>query len=164
MITVRLDKTKHNRDQFDCGVVVLNNYLKAMASQQAQKDNTRTFVLEDEVDSSIILGFYTLTMVPIDLKNLPEKLQKKHHAASIAGLIARLAVDKHYTRQGFGELLLIDALRRLLDASELVAFPFVVVNAKDGAVGFYEKFGFTLFVDSLNKLYITISDVRVTIA
>ncbi|WP_020558710.1 GNAT family N-acetyltransferase [Thiofilum flexile] len=163
MITVRLDKAKHNRDQFDCGVVVLNNYLKTMASQQAQKDNTRTFVLEDETYASVIIGFYTLTMISVDLKNLPEKLQEKHHTANTAGLIARLAVDKRYTGKGFGELLLIDALKRLLEASELVAFPLVVVDAKDGAIGFYEKFGFTSFIDSLNKLYLTINDIRVSI-
>jgi hypothetical protein len=44
----------------------LNNYLKIMASQQAKKDNTRTFVLEDDNDNSHIIAFYTLTMTPID--------------------------------------------------------------------------------------------------
>ncbi len=47
-----------------------------MASQQAKKDNTRTFVLEDDNDNSHVIGFYTLTMTPIDLKALPDKLQK----------------------------------------------------------------------------------------
>ena len=39
MKTVLLDKTKHNRNGFDCGIETLNNYLKVMASQQAKKDN-----------------------------------------------------------------------------------------------------------------------------
>ena len=164
MQTVKLDKTIHNREQFDCGVAALNTYLTSMASQQAQRDNTRTFVLEDETDSSIIIGFYTLTVIPIDLKALPSKLQKRHHTAHTGGLIARLAVDKRYTKQGFGEWLLVDALTRLLEASELVAFPLIVVDAKEGAAGFYEKFGFTSFLDTPHKLYLTISDLRLTLS
>ena len=78
MITIQLDKKKHNRNRFDCGVDVLNNYLRIMANQQSSKDNTRTFVLEDETNPSYIIGYYTLTMTSIDLNSLPIKLQKKH--------------------------------------------------------------------------------------
>ncbi|WP_280522915.1 GNAT family N-acetyltransferase [Photobacterium iliopiscarium] len=79
------------------------------------------------------------------------------------GLIARLAVDHRYKGQGFGEWLLIDALRKLLMASETVAFPVVIVDAKDGAEDFYEKYGFTAFKDADNKLFITIADIRASI-
>lgn len=163
MMTVKLNKATHDRQQFDCGVESLNNYLKVMASQQSQKDNTRTFVLVEEQNSARIIGYYTLTMTPIDLSALPDKLQKKHHNASSGGLIARLAIDKRYAKQGNGEWLLIDALNRLLQASETVAFPVVIVDAKDGAIGFYEKFGFTPFLDSTNKLFLTIADIRANI-
>ena len=141
----------------------LNNYLKVMASQQAKKDNTRTFVLEDDRDGSYIIGFYTLTMTPIDLKALPDKLQKKHQSSTSGGLIARLAVDDRYKRKGFGEWLLIDALRKLLAASDSVAFPVVIVDAKDGAKNFYERYGFQVFQDAENKLFITIADVRASL-
>ncbi|EIC2298968.1 GNAT family N-acetyltransferase, partial [Vibrio cholerae] len=109
MNTVLLDKDKHDRNRFNCGIEALNNYLKVMASQQAKKDNTRTFVLEDDNNSAYIIGFYTLTMTPIDLKALPDKLQKKHQSSTSGGLIARLAVDDRYKGKGFGEWLLIDA-------------------------------------------------------
>ncbi|GAD78232.1 GNAT family N-acetyltransferase [Vibrio ezurae] len=161
--TVLLEKAKHDRKRFNCGTEALNNYLKVMASQQAKKDNTRTFVLEDENDNTHIIGFYTLTMTPIDLKALPEKLQKKHQSSTSGGLIARLAVDDRYKGRGFGEWLLIDALRKLLTASDSVAFPVVVVDAKDGATQFYEHYGFTPFQDADNKLFITISDIRVSL-
>ena len=163
MMTVKLDKATHDRQHFDCGVESLNNYLKVMANQQSQKDNTRTFVLVEEQNSARVIGYYTLTMTPIDLSALPDKLQKKHHNASSGGLITRLAIDKRYAKQGYGEWLLIDALNRLLQASETVAFPVVIVDAKDGAIGFYEKFGFTPFQDSTNKLFLTIADIRASI-
>jgi GNAT superfamily N-acetyltransferase len=163
MNTVLLDKAKHDRNQFNCGIEALNNYLKVMASQQSKKDNTRTFVLEDDNDSSHIIGFYTLTMTPIDLKALPDKLRKKYQSSTSGGLIARLAVDDRYKGKGFGEWLLIDALRKLLAASDSVAFPMVFVDAKDGAKHFYERFGFQSFKDEENKLFITISDVRASL-
>ena len=76
MNTAQLEKSKDDRNRFDCGITALNNYLKVMASQQAKKDNTRTFVLEDEQCLRHIIGYYTLTMTPIVIKDLPPKLQK----------------------------------------------------------------------------------------
>jgi GNAT superfamily N-acetyltransferase len=163
MNTVLLDKTKHDRNRFNCGVESLNNYLKVMANQQALKDNSRTFVLEDDNNSSHLIGFYTLAMTPIDLKVLPQRLQKKHHSSTSGGLIARLAVDKRYKGKGFGGWLLIDALHKLLAASDSVAFPVVIVDAKDGAKHFYEAYGFQAFHNAQNKLFITIADVRTSL-
>lgn len=164
MLTVKLDKQKHNHKQFYCGVDTLNNYLQMMASQQSNKDNTRTYILEDESIPQKIIGYYTLTMIPVDFSSLPDKLQKKHHNSQTSGLIARLAVDKHYVGSGYGEWLLIDALKKMLSASKTVAFPIITVDAKDGAVSFYQKLGFTAFLDTPNKLFITMADVRKILA
>ena len=163
MISIPLDKKKHDRNGFDCGVEALNNYLRVMANQQSSKDNTRTFVLEDDARPELIIGYYTLTMTTIALDALPTKLQQKHQNADAGGLIARLAVDKRYVKRGFGEWLLIDALKKLLAASELVAFPLIIVDAKDGATAFYEKLGFTAFLDQPNKLFITLANVRASL-
>lgn len=163
MNTVLLDKEKHDRYRFNCGIESLNNYLKVMASQQAKKDNARTFVLVDDKDNTHIIGFYALTMTRLDLKALPERLLKKHQSSSSGGLIARLAVDDHYKRKGFGEWLLIDALRKLLTASDSVAFPVVIVDAKDGAKHFYKHYGFREFQDTESKLFISIADIRASL-
>ena len=160
MQTVLLDKSKHDRQRFDCGVEPLNHYLKLMASQQAKKDNTRTFVLEDAAYPQQMMGFYTLTMTLLDVSALPVALQKKHQSATSAGLIARLVVDRRYQGQKLGEWLLVDALKKLLQASDMVGFPLVVVDAKDGAKPFYEKYGFTAFTDDAHKLFMTVADIR----
>jgi GNAT superfamily N-acetyltransferase len=160
MKTVLLDKAKHDKNQFNCEITALNNYFKAMASQQAKKDNSRTFVLVDSSNSSQVIGFYTLTMTPIELDSLPSRQQKKHQSSTSGGLIARLGVDKRYKGQGFGEWLLIDALAKLLSASDSVAFPVIIVEAKDGSKLFYKKYGFTAFKYDESKLFITIAKVR----
>ena len=160
MRTVSLNKIDHDRKRFDCGVKALNNYLQMMANQQSKKDNTRTFVLEDEVNPKYIVGYYTLTMITIDLTSLPSNLQKKHQNSTSSALIARLAVDKRYHKKGFGEWLLVDALIKLLNASDSVAFPLIVVDAKEGALDFYKRFGFVSFFDEDSKLFITVDSVR----
>jgi len=160
MFTVTLNAKKHNRNSFDCGVEALNNYLKLTANQQSNKDNSRTYVLEDKEDSSSIVGFYTLTMATIDLSSFPSKLQKRHQHNNAVALIARLAVDKKYMKNAIGSWLLIDALKKLLNASNTVGFPLVLVDSKDGISGFYEKYGFKKFEDNSNKLFISIADIR----
>ncbi len=164
MITVPLDKNKHDRKRFNCTVEPLNKYLKLMAQQQAIKDNTRTFVLEDEQQPEYIIGYYTLTMTSLNLSALPQKLQKTHQNVQAAGLIARLAVDRRYVKQGYGEWLLIDALNKFIVANNTVAFPIILVDAKEGVSQFYEKMGFTAFLDTSNKLFMTLADVRKSLA
>lgn len=160
MQSIQLNKKRHERQNFDCGVEALNNYLKLMANQHSIKDNSRTYLLEDSKNANQIIGFYTLTMVSIDLSLLPKNLQKKHHNNYSAGLIARLAVDKRYAKKGFGAWLLVEALKKLLMASDTVGFPMIVVDAKEGSSTFYEQFGFTPFIDEENKLFISVADVR----
>lgn len=155
-----LDKARHDRTSFDCGIPALNHYLKIMASQQSSKDNSRTFVLETDQPTHNIIGFYTLTMTLVDLSGLPPRLQKKHQSATSAGLIARLAIDQRHAGKRLGEGLLIDALKRLLQASDEIGFPLVIVDAKDGAHAFYQKYGFNPFQHQPNKLFMTIADIR----
>ncbi len=160
MNSVALDKNIHNRKEFDCGVNELNNFLKLTANQQSNKDNSRTYVIEDKNDKSIIIGFYTLTMIGVELNLFAKKLEKKHNSNTSVGLVARLAVSKRYKNRGVGSWLVVDALLKLLNASEIVGFSLIVVDAKDGKKSFYEKFGFQSFKDEKNKMYISVADIR----
>ncbi len=164
MNSVALDKKIHNRKEFNCGVDELNNFLKLTANQQSNKDNSRTYVIEDKNDKSIIIGFYTLTMINIDINLFSNKLEKKYNSNNSTGLIARLAVSKRYKKRGVGSWLVVDALLKLLNASEIVGFSMIIVDAKDGKKSFYEKFGFQSFKDEKNKMYISVADVRKSFA
>lgn len=160
MKIVNLDSKKHNRKRFDCKVDALNNYLKNIANQHSKKDSARSYILEDEENNSFIVGFYTLSMTTLDVANLPKSLQKSFPHTKSVGLIARLAVDDRYKANGYGAWLLVNALLKLLEASDIVGFPVIVVDAKDGAKSFYKKFGFVEFFDEKERLFITIDTVR----
>ncbi len=144
-MTLRIEEIskKHNRRKFDCGKSALNEFLKKIARQSSQAMATRTYVLiEDEVDPTEILGYYTL--LPSTLV-FPQghPLQKRFPSDPPVYRLARLAVDNSVKGYGLGAYLLIDCLRRAVDASMSVGGIGCVVDAKDAdSKRFYEKFGF----------------------
>jgi len=160
MTTFALDTNKHNRKNFDCGVESLNNYFKLIANQQSNRDNSRTYVLQEKNNETHVVGFYTLTMASINLDSLSLALQKKHKSSNSVALLARLAVDKNFANKGIGSWLLVDALKKILNASDTIGFPLVVVDAKDGVASFYKKFGFEVFKDDKTRLFISIAKIR----
>jgi ribosomal protein S18 acetylase RimI-like enzyme len=65
-----------------------------------------------------------------------------------------LARDEKRRGQGFGDLLLADAIRRILSASEEIAVFAIIVDAKnDAASQFYQSFGFTPFPSNPKRLF-----------
>ncbi|MGX3067383.1 GNAT family N-acetyltransferase [Ursidibacter arcticus] len=151
-----LDPKCHQRKDFDCGNLSLNRFLQQMASQQATKDTARTYVLLDPQNPTEILGFYTLTMTRLELAELPEILQKQAKFPLSAGLLARLAVDKKHQQKGYAKILLRDALKNLYQASQIIGFPIIVVDAKDGVIDFYQKYGFIPIQQNANRLYLMV--------
>jgi GNAT superfamily N-acetyltransferase len=147
---------KHDRVVFSCGNDALDTYLKKRASQEAKKKIATTFVMADRQTSAII-GYYTLSATSILLADLPDetarKLPKYPHVP--ATLLGRLAIDGRYQGRGYGELLIIDALRRALQATTEVASYAVVVDAiNERARSFYEHYGFYAFPNRTLRLFL----------
>ena len=55
---------------------------------------------------------------------------------------------------------MIDALLRLLHASKMVAFPIIVVDAKESVKEFYKQYGFIEFNDISNRMFIAVKSVQ----
>lgn len=150
----QLDKNQHDRNDFDCGKVELNNYLKQTAGQHDKKYLSKTFVLTSEGAPSKIKGYVTLAPIQVNLGELPPQIAKPYPKDPTCALIGRLAVDRRYQRQGFGEILLLDAIQKIVKASEIVPHPMIIVDAKDiPAKEFYMGLGFTPFPNNSMKLY-----------
>lgn len=147
---------RHDRESFSCEDEQLNRYLQKQANQDRKRNIAAPFVLVDE-GSTRILGFYTLSALGINSEELPDRITRKlpSYPQIPATLLGRLAVDESYSGQGFGKLLLMDALLRSLNQAREIAPHAVVVEAKnDAAVAFYRKYGFELFPDKPHRLYI----------
>lgn len=154
-----LDKS-FDRSSFDCGEDQLNNFLKAKARQNQSLNFNKTFVAIQTGDKAKrVLGFYSLSMGEIELTSLPENLSKKlpKHPVPVARM-GRLAVDNSTKGQGLGKFLLVDAMKRVQSASELVGVYALLVDAKDNnAKSFYKKYGFIELADEPMALFLPLT-------
>jgi ribosomal protein S18 acetylase RimI-like enzyme len=74
--------------------------------------------------------------------------------------VSSLAVDNNFQGQGLGEVILIDAFKKALDATKQVASLALVVEAIDeNAVRFYQKYGFLQFKQHPNRLYLSMKSI-----
>lgn len=156
-----LDKKVHDRNKFDCGEPALNNYLKQVSGQHDNKDLARTFVLTSHQNTSQIKGFYSLALCKVELNELPKSIAKKFPNEVFCTLIGRLAVNNQHQGQGFGNSLLIDAITKAVDSSDLVPKPMIIVEAKNERVKeWYKDFGFAEFPRTPNKLFMSQKEAK----
>jgi GNAT superfamily N-acetyltransferase len=151
----------HKKAEFSCGTSLLDNYLHTQAKQDVKRKLAACFILAD--DQNRVKGYYTLSSAAIPRVILPENVIKKLPPSYVdlpATLMGRLAVDQAYRKQGLGEMLLMDALKRSYDASVTsVGSMAVVVDPIDqGAASFYNRYGFILLPDS-GKMFIAMETV-----
>lgn len=140
---VRLDPKIHDRKGFDCGVPALNTYLQTQAGKSDKRFITNTYVLVDTDNPHQIIGFITLTygecVAPDSgpLKNYP------HPVPAIK--LCRMAIANDFKGLRLGEQLLNDAIVRtaaIADTNSIAPVVGLFVDAKEGAVDFYLRYGF----------------------
>ena len=71
------DKFIHDRVNFDCGSVELNEFLKTQANQRQKKNNAVTHVAVEKrahITPKIIYGYYTISSYAVEFGILPEKI------------------------------------------------------------------------------------------
>jgi len=161
-LKVELLKSRlHLRSSFDCGKESLNNYIKKQASQDLKKRVSTVFVLIDRPDLTV-LAYYTLSSYTVEITALDPEIAKKlpRYPLLPATLLGRLAVDKRQQGKKFGELMLLDALKKSLMTSQQVASLAVIVEAIDSqAIEFYLYYGFQQFSVDPMKLYLPMKTI-----
>lgn len=151
----------HERSAFDSGQERTDLWLREHSLRAQHQGSARTRVLV-EAGSTRVLGFYAITPHDTHRADLP--------GAAAGGLrvvpgylIAQLALDRSVQGRGLGGELLLDALDTICAAARTVGGRLVVVDAVDeGAIGFYERYGFTRVGGSL-RLYAKISRVAASL-
>jgi GNAT superfamily N-acetyltransferase len=159
--TERFDRTRHRVDSFNCGHDALDRWLRAHAGQAQRRDAARTFVTA-ETDGTVA-GYYTLVAAQVRHEAATTSVSRgisRHFPIPVA-LLARLAVDQRRQGTGVGRSLLLDALRRVIRASDELAVRAITVDAIDApAEAFYRHFGFEPSPLSPGTLMVALESVR----
>ena len=159
---VPLDKA-HNRSAFGCGEPALDEWFHKRAGQDERRNVARVFVALD--GETQIAGFYSLSAFSLSLSAVPDAIAAKlpRYDAIPAALIGRLARDQSYKGKDIGELLLADAIRRIVNAAAEIAMFAIVVDAKnERASAFYQSFGFVPFPIHPERLFMLTSTAAAT--
>ena len=100
-----------------------------------------------------VTGYYSLSAGSLDATDLQEELRRRLPRYPVP--VVLLAVGKSHQGKGLGAIQLADALRRIAQASQVMAVYTVVVDAlNDRAAKFYRQFGFITLLGQRLKLFL----------
>ena len=160
-----LDLRAHDRIQFDCGEIILNEWLHRYAGQNRRGNTAATWVIVDQ--DEIVSAYASLSMTAIDRSATTSAIAKGAPDPIPALLIGRLAVDRSHGGQGLGTALVAHILATASELNQKAACRAVVVTAiNDNSRRWWEHLGFTPLDPADPEgfdLYLMTSDVDATI-
>ncbi|KGF68796.1 GNAT family acetyltransferase [Hoeflea sp. BAL378] len=119
----------HELTQFDCGVPVLNDWLKHRALKNESRFS-RTYVV---CDGNAVVAYVCIAAGSVERAAAPGRIRRNAPDTIPVSIIGRLAVSRTHAGRGLGADLLSDALRRIAVASLSIGMAAVLVQAKDDA-------------------------------
>ena len=144
----RLDPERHDVRGFTCGEASLDTWLREQAVPATARRTARTWVWVDR--DGAVVGYYALAAHKVTRDDVPTPIGRGGPTEIPAVLLARLALSESLRGHGLGEVLVADALARIVGATQTVAARLVVVDATHERVArFYESLGFRRIPDSL---------------
>jgi GNAT superfamily N-acetyltransferase len=160
-----LDPRRHDRNEFDSGEAVLDEWLRRYAGQNRRRDTAATWVITNADD--VVVAYASVAMTGIDRSAAPEVLAKGAPDPVPALLLGRLAVDRRYSGLGIGTALVAHVLATAVELNEKAACRAVVVTALNAnARTWWERLGFRAFdpadPDQLD-LYLLTADIEATL-
>lgn len=156
---------RHVRASFACDVEALDRYFRERALHDVRTHVAACFVLTN-AGEGVVAGYYTLSNASVDPGVLPPPVVKRlsRYPRLPATLLGRLAVDQRFRGLGFGEFLLLNALRRSWETARSVGSMAVLVDAKTGSREFYQRYGFIEFPNLTNRLFLPMKTIGTLLA
>jgi len=138
---VRALREHDDRSLFRSGDPDVDRFFQQFAGQNQFRHHLGvTYVA---ADNAHILGFATVAAAHVEIDGLPSGARQKLPRYPLPVLrLARLGVDQPAQGQGLGVQLLRFVLGLALGMADTYGCVGVIVDAKPGAAGFYEKYGF----------------------
>jgi len=131
---------EHDRSGFACRHPVMADWLRNRALANQVGGASRTYVVERD---GKVIGYYSLAPGSVDHAAAPSSVRRNQPAPIPAILLGRLAVHLPESGKGIGQGLLKDAIRRALEAREIIGGRVLLCHAIDeDARDWYLKRGF----------------------
>lgn len=155
--SVRLEDG-HILEGFDCGKQSLNAWLVDDAARSDRNGIAHVYVWTP-LGEPKVCAYFAICPTEVVRKDDGVSRGPAGGYSRIPGyLIARLALDRSLHGSGYGEQLLIDALRKAVAASEIGGGRLIVVDAIDAeAAAFYGRYGFTTVRNREHRLVMKVS-------
>jgi len=133
---------------FSCGEESLDKWLVADAETETRRGSARVWVWLNE--NGRVVAYYSLSASKVMRDDIPKSLGRGGPVEIPAVLIGRLALDRSLPGQNLGEVLLADALTRIVNATKTVGARLVVIDALHEHVAVrYQRLGFRRLPNSL---------------
>jgi hypothetical protein len=162
----QLDKHQHDVKAFHCGKPTMDNFLKRHAANHMKAGVSNTWVLpvlEDPPPAKArVAAYYTLTTSTVKKDAIPFDKSLPNYPVPVI-LIARLAVDEEFNRQGLGEKTLVTALRKAVAITNngLPSVGVILDVLDSDALAFYQKFEmFEPFTDDPMRLFVSMHTLK----
>lgn len=130
-------KPGHSVDAFDCGREPINKWLRTRAKAAGETDTARTFVVCRGAKQ--VIGFYALAAGSVEHSKAPGNLRRNSPDPIPVIILAMFGVDESEKRQGLGQDLLNDAIRRALQAARIIGARALLIHAFDEAAAKYYR-------------------------
>lgn len=138
-----LDPDLRDVSGFDSGEADLDLWLRDHAATAARARVAQTFVWVAR-GSQEVVAYYSLSAHAVPREEAPSRISRGVPDPVPAALLGKLALDRSLDGQRLGDVLLADALTRVIDASESgpAVRAIVVDAATHRGCALYARFGF----------------------
>ena len=163
------DPARHDRTVFFVWIGPHRQLSETHAKKHQKDDFARVFVAVAPGETSI-LGYYAINAHGVEAQDLPATLSRKapRHGYVPAAYLSIIGVDQRVQGQGLGQVLLVDALKRVLPLSEEIGLAVVILDViEDGGAEeiarrtrFYERLGFQSMPSRPTRMYFSMKNIR----
>ena len=157
-----LDRQRHDRENFSCGVERIDNFLKITAGRFTADDHGKVYVA-CEPPSPMVLGFFALSPHAIDIQSLSDSDRRRmpRQPTVSAIYLSMVGVTRRLQGRGVGTFLMTSALRKCLDGANLMGGHFVVLDAiDDHAARLYRRLGFVDLPSTCGRMLLSMRTLR----
>ncbi|HTV34222.1 MAG TPA: GNAT family N-acetyltransferase [Methylocella sp.] len=148
----------HHIGAFDCGVPVLDDWLKRRARANQASGASRTYVV---CEKERVVAYYALASGAVEIQTATGRLRRNMPDPVPVVVLGRLAIEQAYQGHGLGRALFRDAGQRVLQAADMIGIRGIIVHAlSPEAKTFYLALGLEVSPLQPLTLMATLADIE----